>query len=233
MKKNIENIKELKEKKYGKVILFFGFYLLFFLFLAIFARVGRRNSTLSSDYERGSTDKGMILENLENSNYKYVYTITLDDIKYTCSGEKYGNLELFEFNNQKYYYDGVNYYLYGTLNNIDYPLGYREFLDFKKVINLSKLGYLESSTNYEDGKVNYNYLVSSNTINKEFNFNETDFDEIPNNLIIGTDKDKNINHIDFKLDSYCLLNNLCNKNLRVELSYSDFGKVEKIVNSIN
>ena len=49
-----------------------------------------------------------------------------------------------------------------------------------------------------------------------------------NKIIYSTDKNKDVYQINYLLDSYCLLNNLCEKSLKLEIVYDKFGGVSKI-----
>ena len=74
----------------------------------------------------------------------------------------------------------------------------------------------------------YNYLLSTNTINKEFYNMVSDFLEEPNQIVVSTDEEKHINQVLFLLDSYCSLNKTCIKNLKIDIQFDQIGKIEKI-----
>ena len=73
-------------------------------------------------------------------------------------------------------------------------------------------------------------LISSNTLNELFTGKITDFDEVPNKIVVGTTKELKANSINYNLDSYCILSQLCNTGLTIDVLYDDFGKIEVIDN---
>ena len=231
MKNSFKEIKELYKNPRGRALLFFIFYFIFFMFIFLLLRTSN-NKYNSYDYEMGrqySFNTSAIL----NNNYKYYYDIHLDDKDEVITGEKYNDKEMFTYNNKNYYYTNGNYYVKDKeWVETSVPFKYSDFLDAKKVLSLVGLAYYESKTSYESGKNVYNFLISTNTINKEFNKIDSDYDEIPNRLIISTDENNSVNSINIYLDSYCVLNKKCNKSLKINLNFSEFGKVEKIKSPI-
>jgi hypothetical protein len=236
MKKIVETIKELNKTPRGKAVLFFGFYMVFFIFIIIFVRVGSRNSTGSYEYEKGnsSSNYNFDISGIANGNYKFTYTITVDGVDTVYSGEKYEDTELITYNNNNYYRNGDNYFINNTLwIKSGNPYIYSDFLEYDNIANLLVAASYESKTSYDSGKEIYNFLISTNTINQLLNNINSDFSEEPNRITISSDEDKNINEIIYYLDSYCTLNKLCNSSLKIDLMYDDFGNVEEIENPIN
>lgn len=227
----INNIKKMKKDPKGKAILFFGFYFLFFLFIAVIARMGDRSSIYRPTNNSSSFD--FTFSNLESNNYKYNYTITVDDVKYEVIGQKYDNEELFTYLNKNYYVKDGQFFIEDEIwLKTDNPIPFNNFIDVLNIEKLLKLASYESKTTYESGKVNYNYLISSNTINSLLFGIDSDFFEEPNKIIVSTMRYK-IDQISYNLDSFCTLNKMCEKSLRIELSYENFGEIEKIDNPLD
>lgn len=229
MKKYIEKFNEIKEMKNGKAILFFGFYLFFFIVLFLTIKFSDKRPLPSSDeYEKGS-NYTFYLDNIASNNYHYLYTITLDGVKYEYDGVKYNNQELFNMNTINYYRKGDAFF---TNNGIwiksENPYIYDKFLDINNISEIIELATYESKTSYEDGRQKYNFLISSNTLNQKLNNIDSDFLEEPNQLVISTDKNKYVEEIGFKLDNYCTLNKLCQDSLEIKLNYDKFGEIEEI-----
>ena len=74
MKKFIKLIKELKKTPRGKGILFFGFYLVFFLIIAIVARLAPARPNIT---DNNKEDEDIIsIREINGYNYYYEYNIT-------------------------------------------------------------------------------------------------------------------------------------------------------------
>lgn len=233
IKSIIDRIDEIKKQKNGKAILFFGFYFVFFLVIILCVRYAPRNATRESEYE-GSSPKDFSYAVLNSKNYNFNININIDDNNYSYVGEKYGDLELFEFNGKKYYRNEKDYYVFdNTWTKTDNPYKEFNFIDNFNIINFINSSYYESSTNYGDGRGLYKMLLSTNTINKLIDNKDTDIDELPNKIDISIDKDKNIEKIEFYLDSYCVNNGKCTKSMKIEINYSNYGKIKDIKNPIN
>ncbi len=91
---------------------------------------------------------------------------------------------------------------------------------------------MDSTTNYETGDYEYKLFISTNSLNKIIFNTNTDYDEIPNNITLRTNSSNSVYKINYSLDSYCKLNNLCNNNLSLEISYDKFGEIEEIKNPV-
>ena len=229
----LEKIKELLHSPKGKPILFFGFYLIFFFFLMIISRVGNSYVTQPSDYERGNA-YSFKAENLAANNYYFDYTISIDDSVYEYQGRENGDLELFEFQNNQYFYDGKKYYQKNTdWVEVENPYINYLFLDINSLFNLVDLAYYESRTTYESGKSNYNFLLSTNSILKELKNVDSDIDDEANRLILSTDEDDEVNQFVLQLDSYCSYEKLCQKTMKINLQYDQFGEVKSIDNPLD
>ena len=144
----MNNFKTFYNEKNGKYILFFGFYLLFFIFLGIYMR------TLDSNKPKEKQKEEVVekittydISNLINNDY--TYTIEIDD-----------NNEKINFN--------------GSKNDIDYAnYEYKYFLDIYNINQLlkrSKLVYSEDYTltyELENKEINDILLTNKKTgINK-------------------------------------------------------------------
>lgn len=231
MKKVIGIFKELKKTPRGKSILFFGGYLIFFVVLMVLVRVSGNNN-YKSDSSIYNNRELFSVNEIRDNNYKFTYNVKLDGVVYSYSGTRNNNRILFKFNNLDYYVDGNKYYVNnnGTWNSCDNPIMFNEFFygeNVKKILNRASN---ESTTKYEDGRREFNMLISTNTLNELFTGKITDFDEVPNKIVVGTTKELKANSINYNLDSYCILSKLCNTGLTIDVLYDDFGKIEVIDN---
>ncbi len=235
MKKFLNKIKEISEMKNGKAILFFGFYFIFFLILILFLKFSEKNPLSSAEkYEKGNKGYIFYMNKILDKNFKYVFTISLDGIKYTYVGQKNDNKELFNYNGKEYYRSENDFFRNDNIwLKTENPFIFKEFLDISIISKIIEKSSYESKTSFENGKQSYNLLISSNTLNKLLNNVDSDFLEEPNKINISTLEDKNVNNIEFNLDSYCYLNNLCKNSLVIKLEYFDFGGISEIVSPIN
>ncbi len=225
-------IKEIQENPKGKAIWFFIFYAFFFLIIVCILFFGKKDYTTAEDYERGiATDYSSKL--LLGDNYSFTYTITLDDKIYQYQGKKMKNVESFQYMNKNYYRVGDDFYVENEIwSKCESPYLYSEFLNSNNIELLIHLASYLSKTSYESGKMTFNYLLSTNTINKEIYNIESDFLEEPNQVIVSTDENQNVNQVLFLLDSYCSLNQNCMKSLKIDIQFDEVGKIEKIDNPI-
>ena len=55
---------------------------------------------------------------------------------------------------------------------------------------------------------------------------DSDFEEEPNMIIISSNEESIVNQISWNLDSYCILNGLCERSLKIDMKFDDFGDVQ-------
>ena len=142
-------------------------------------------------------------------------------------------MERFQFQEKEYYRDSDKFFVKEEAwIKADSPYLFEKFLDTSTISSLIQASTYLSKTSYDSGKTTFNLLLSTNTINSMIHQIDSDFMEEQNQIIISTDENRVVNQITFLLDSYCTLNHFCEKNLKIELNYDDFGKIEKIENPI-
>ena len=119
----MDGFKTFYNEKKGKYILFFGFYLIFFIFLAILIRSNNANKLPETDNgEQKDVITTYNISNLINNDYKYSIHIIDND-------------ETLDFN--------------GTKSNIDYAnYTYKYFLDIYNINQLLKKSKLIKSEDY-------------------------------------------------------------------------------------
>ena len=231
MKKSIfEYLKELKKKPYGKAVFFFGFYLIFFIFVFILISIGPKKNT---NYENNSISNNSIvsLKSVLTKNYSFTYNVTLDDTNYSYIGDKDNDNIRYKYNDKEYFQNTNNSYVKEEdWKVVDNPIKFKYLFDENNINKLVEASYYESKTNYESGKVIYNFLISSNTINKIIDNTDTDYSEEPNKISIV--KDNDITEIAFYLNSYCINNKLCSKNLKISINYDNYNGIKNMENPI-
>ena len=217
MKKVIELLNTLKKDSKGRAILFFGFYVIFFLGVILLVSFSSRNSTVASVVD----------------NYQFQYKIDLDNIEYLYIGSKYQKEREFNFNNKKYYSNGDYYFvLNDTWEKIDNPFYFYEFLKDEVYMKLMNVGYLESTTSEDSGKIVYHYVIATDTLTKEINETQTDIADDGNTMMIHMDDGEHISKIVYQLDSYCKVMNYCKNSLKIEMNFDQIGEVKEIKNPI-
>ena len=232
MKKLIEMIKELKKNTKSKALLFFGFYFVFFIIVIMLIRLGPKSGL--KNYEKNNNPNYFSFGVLNSRNYHFNYNVNLDGNKYIYVGDKYSYSELFEYNDKKYYRENDVYYvLDNTWNKCDMPYINDLLVNSDNLIELIRSSYYESSTTFNSGESVYNFLLSSNSINKILYNKDTDIDEVPNKIIVTLDLNKNIKKIELNLDNYCVNSDLCDNNFKLELEYSEYGEIGEIKSPVN
>lgn len=128
---------------------------------------------------------------------------------------------------EEYYVDGNNYYLknndvYSLVNSDNYYSFISEtFMDLTTIINYINVGKIDSTTNYEDGRIAKNYIIKLKDIVLN---NSEEF------ITINVIEDNVNNVLEFDVD-YTNLYNFYDVNklnsLKVKYSIKDFNKIEK------
>lgn len=214
-------MKELWKKPYGKAVYFFGFYLIFFIALGIISNTMGKSTT--SNYNSGTNS--IRVSALKKYNYTFDYKVVLDDVTYSYEGSKVNNTLNYTYDGKEYYNNNGKSYNKEDLKEIDNPIKFNKFLDEEAIVGLLKSSYIESKTTYDSGAASYNLLISSNTLNKIISNKDTDVEEIPNRIKASIDENKLIKSVNYNLDSYCKLNELCTNNLNIIISFDNYSDV--------
>ncbi len=231
--KGLKFIDDLKENANAKTILFFGFYFIFFLVLVLLVRFAPKHIINPDQYEK-SKPLYFSSEVLKNNNYHFKYIVYLDEYTYEYEGDKFNELELFEYNNSSYFNNNNTFYKKGeSWEKVDNPYRFNKFFSGKSISDLINNSYYQKSTRNEDNTSYHELDISSNTINKILDNKDSDVDEVPNKIIIYADSDGELDKISFNLDSYCKVIDGCQNTLKIDLEYSNAGKIQDIKNPIS
>lgn len=234
MKKNKVDLKKIiidlyKEPK-GKAILFFGFYLLFFIVLSIMAHTG--DGTKNNEYYNLNNNSNYIsVDLIENGNYKFLYTIEIDNSIFKYEGSKNKQVELFAFNNgeqffskDREFYKNVN----GTWVEAENPYLYEEFLLIESISNIISDATYVSKTEYENGdKVYHLQLATVNIVKKTDGIN-IDIADLANDVFFYVDKEGKITKMVFNFGNYGLYKGICFNKFNITLEYFNYGEIENI-----
>lgn len=220
-------IKQLRSTPRGRGILFFAFYFVFFLVIAILARVG--GTYPAPKYDLSAVRSVANLEKIEANNYNFKYTIVVDNTSYIYLGQKNGDVEKFKFNENEYYRND-GYYI--NKNNewtvVENPYVYPEFVIYKNFdINMSTATFI-SRTEYEQGGSSLNYEITVDSLLKSIDNIVSDLDLEVNKFNIYSGEDGFAYRIEADLSSYGKYKKICNNTFKINLEYSDFGQVTDI-----
>ena len=236
MKDKIKEIKEAfnnEDNSTKKAILFFGFYFIFFAILILVIIFWGKDDYLLQEYERGNTAASP--EGYFAHSYLFDYKVTVDGVLHDYYGKKYNDQESFKYNNLDYYREKDSFFVNKEKwDQCDNPYVYYDFLNIDNVsLLLQNATLMNAGEKKEKGDFSlYNYLITSNTINKVLYNTVTDYDEIPNSIDMYTDTQQRITKIVYKLNSFCGHRDDCKENLTIELNFEMFGEVQKIDNPI-
>lgn len=232
IKEIFKKYKEIRKDPQKRAWVVLGFYFIFFLILIISIRVGNSSNRKYNNYQNGKSTK-YDLSKIINGNYQFNYNINLDSNIYSYTGNCNNYNCLFNSNNIDYYKSHDLYFVHDTIwSKCDNPIKFYQFMNIDNISQILNNSYLDSTTNYESGDYEYKLLISTNSLDKIIFNNVTDYDEIPNNITLRTNNENSVYKINYNLDSYCKLNNLCNNNLSIEISYDKFGEIEEIKNPV-
>ena len=226
MREVVEVFKKLKKTPRGRAVIFFGVSFLFFLFIAIYARVVGPRS-IEKIYNSVSVEDTMFGE---LKNYTYEITVNVDGKSTIINGKVSDEIEMFTYNNINYYIVENRVYNLkdGQMTITTNPNPYYRITNTSTIKQLIKSSYLESTTTYHDESSIYNYLMDTNKLNEIILRKNTDIESKMNKLIIKVNKDKLIDNISYDLLDYCKSNNMCKKNMNIILKFSNIGSTDKI-----
>ena len=240
-----------KDKKIKPIIsedvrtLMFIFFIAFYFILFSFISIQNRNRGVNKNNESNKVNENKKVEGINyefslddvlNNNYNFKYDIYLNNVLYSYDGKRYEYKEKFNYilgDNKVVYYKDKYYYYMFDINSNNYinsinPYIVNEFIDIENIINIIRDSTYVSKTDYDSGKIAYNFSIkNSNLYNVIYDIEIDDkkIGEKVNDIYIGTDEDKNVNNIKLILNSYCLYNNKC-ESLVVDLNYDNFYNIE-------
>ena len=234
MKKLSKLINDLKGTPRGKSIIFFSFYFIFFVALAIGARMVTPGEPIGTKMyeEQMQNNNNIDIKKINGDNYQYKYSIQVDNLAAIIEGKKDGYLELFSINNLEsitnHYRNNSLYYsnVIGTWTPGDVPNKNLKIINNLDKI-LEKASYV-SKTEYESGKRVFRYEISSSTISELVDKANLDIADVPNQIIVTSNDQKRVDNVQINLDSYCKATGTCLNNMLLQLDFLEFGnqKVE-------
>lgn len=226
--KYIKLLKDMYKDPRGKAILFFVFYFFFFLILIIMIRA---NSSINSKTDEYNTIPNYSLTSIINGNYHYTYKVSLNDLEHTYEGDKLNSKEKFTYtynNLSTNYYRNNDLFLKQVDSNWDKtenPYLLKEFLNIDMVKTILSSSSYISKTEYDSGRIVYHYNIATTTLLKLLENTNIDIDDIPNKIDITTTNTKEVDQINYNLDSYCKYIDNSLNTCNIEIKYSNFDEI--------
>ena len=212
----------------GKAVLFFSFYLVFFLVVAIIARISTGNPLGSTNYQSNSTNYH--LSSIQNRNYQFSYQYMVDDVSTIYMGSRKNLKASFS--------DGVtSYYQNGNLTmklqdgiwiKCDSPYLVSYLLDDVGIENVLQKATYVSKTELATGEVTLQYQITTTTLVQLIDGIDVDLDDVVNTIEIRENKNREITEINYDISSYAKYRGLCFNQFLLNLSYSHFDEIEAI-----
>ena len=209
----------------GKALLFFGFYFIFFIVIGTSIR---NDNTSSVDNKQNNSSFDFSMESITNNNFGFTYEVLIDEQRILYNGIKNDLKEEFNIEEMNYYKESENYFVNtnGVWIKCENPYLYNKFYDTNNILTLLTNASYVSKTEYDSGKKVYIFSIASASINKVFENNDLDIEEVPNEIVVSVDEFNYVTEVKFKLDSYCKAKNICTNRMIIDLNYSDYGSIE-------
>ena len=238
MNNDKENLFEkMKNDPKGQAVLFFGGYLIFFIFIMIVTRTMGTGSTVGKEYDAAKGYSFSVV-NIREENYAFNHNIVLDSATSNYKGTRIGNEERFVLSNAMgtydYYRKGLEFFnnKSGLWIKDDNPYMFYRFFDVEHIMNIIDKAKLDYKTDYESGKKIYNFLITSTTLHNYFEDVDLDIADDLNEIVVHVDEYGLAEKFEFKLDSYCKAISACSNELKITLEYSEYGEIKKITSTL-
>ncbi len=235
--------KEEKSSKYreffqterGKAVLFFAFYVIFFIVIAILFRTSRPDSHLKTEKEQllNEVNYQYKLDLLENENYHYKYLITIGTNISLYEGDHLKNQEMFQMigkdASKRYFREGSLFVeeVNGQWIQTENPYQLKEFYDVEKIKTLLEKATFVSKTEYQNGKNELKFSLTTEEIKNIFKENFIG-NSSENEIIVRLDENKNIVGLLYNIENYYLQKEKVDTDVHIEITYTNFGKIKEI-----
>lgn len=223
-----EKISQFLKTPRGKGIAFFAIYFVFFIVLSILARVSGTGDVIGSHLSASPYSYNMSSINAGNYNFNYRYLIDRKTITY--SGSRNGDVSTFSDGVIEYYQNDALFMKNqnGIWIKCDSPYIFSDLLDSKTIEKILNSSTYVSKTELATGEEAINFQITTTTLVKLLDGIEVDLDDPANTIQLRKDKDGEIVTIKYDISNYAIYKGQATNQFMLTLSYSDFGKVEKI-----
>lgn len=234
-KKSKGIIKELYSTEKGRSLLFFGFYIIFFVAVAILMRSMHEVASTNNNNKELKTEVTYRyhLEKIQAENYHYKYLSTVGDNVSLFEGDRSETKELFTMTTNgtisKYFRDGELFVkeAEGVWVASDTPYLLEEFYEVDTIEEILNQANFISKTEYERGGGSLTFKISNAKLIKIIEKKEA-LETEQNEIILNLDKDKNIEKIEYNLTAYGTYLMKTITPVKMEITYSNFGEIKEI-----
>ena len=198
---------------------------IYFIFFAILIFSIRTNQEKTENVESNISNLPFSISKIKTNNYDFKYIVNFDDNIVTYEGKNYQNNSLFTLNNTDIYYQEGNAYFKKqneSFINSDNPYKFGELRNIDILEKILKQSKLESHTIYEDSTKNYNYQITTDTLEKIINNRNIDTDLVLNNIVVYVDSSNEAYKFVLNFSSYTNYKSYTINKGIIEITYSNF-----------
>lgn len=219
----------------SKQLFFFGFYVVFFIFIVILLRSSFARNDLKLSRSNSGYRYDFTLRDLEKKNYHFNYKVIKNGEIIVYDGNLSNNKrQFFRSGNPsvEYYSVGDVYYqknsntlLYDEVNN---PMEFVSLLDASTFKKFFIYGSYISKTEYLDGNsLDFTYNISTSTLLRNIDKVESDIDGEVNKVVVKVISGK-ISEVSMDLTDYFRYHDNSINEYKLVIGYSKFGEIGDI-----
>lgn len=225
----LKMLKEAWENPQKKAIIMLVVMFIFIVFVV--SNIKENTSNIHSINTKSSGDFQFNLDKINQKNYHFKYIVNIDNQITLYEGDCYKEKELFTKNLGEQFYKLNDTYLNnnnGIWTKTTTPYLLDEFKNIENIELILKNATFESKTENKDQITSYSYSISTTTLIKKLELNNIDIDDIPNKINLTTDKDNNVEKIEYDLSPYGKYKNYSINNINASIEYSNFGTIKEM-----
>lgn len=227
-----EKVSQFLKTPRGKGIAFFAIYLVFFIALSILARVSGTGDVIGSNLSANPYSYNM--SSIHAGNYNFSYRYLIDRKTTTYSGSRNDDVSTFSDGVTQYYQKDTLFMKNqnGVWIKCDSPYIFSFLFNSKTIEKILDSSTYVSKTELATGEEAINFQITTTTLVKLLDGEDVDLDDPVNTIQLKKDKDGEIVEIQYDISSYAIYKGQATNQFMLTLSYSDFGKVEKITEPV-
>ena len=223
-------IKELWKDPLGKCILFFGFYLIFFIFLGVLYRTAPRTSTKRNLTIPSQTEKkvNISFDKLLEGNYEFTYEENVRGVQKIYTGKSSEKRkELTTSLGQKYFlYSGISIEQQENVWKVcENPFHYPQLMNETYIEDVFSKATFESKTVYHNNETLYRYQISTTTLWEIYQKEQIDIADVPNTIELTLSENGEIKKIYYDFSSYETYLLKVPSTAIFEVGYQNYGTV--------
>lgn len=225
----LQFVKELFKNPKGRALLFFGFYLIFFIFLGISFRTSSPSNQIESHSSQQEQQQNYSLVNLEAGNYHFIYHEIVNGIEKNFEGKAYHQMkEVTNESNEMYFlYSGISLERQDDVWKVcENPFYYRQIMEENILKETLQNATFISKTVYQDQTTLYRYEISTVTLWNLYQQEEIDIADSPNIIEVSVSDKGDITKIYYDYSPYNTYLKGIPSTAIFEVIYQDYGKIE-------